>query len=196
MAYETETGPPAMFDSLTNLFRNIGDLFRWWVVLCPWEAGIRVRAGYWIAVIGGGIHLRIPFVDRFFVQSVRLRVATLPTQTVTTRDGKTVTVGGTLGYSVGDILQLYQTLQHAHDTLVNLAASALAQCVRELDASDLDPMRLQDAATRTLSVHGYGIAQATIRVTDFALVRTYRLIMDGRGYSVGAALQTESPNSG
>lgn len=55
----------------------------------PWEAALRVRLGRRVVMLGPGFHLRIPFLDRTFVRSVRLRTISDSGQTVVTQDGDT-----------------------------------------------------------------------------------------------------------
>lgn len=178
-------------ETFAALLRQIGQVFTWWVCVAPWEQCLRVRAGKRVEILRTGIHLRLPFVDVVFVQSVRLRIATLPTQTVTTKDRKPLTVGGTIGYSVKDIRLLHETLHHPEGTLTNLAAQAIAASAAELDVDDLTPGTLAFVATAKIKFEQYGISDATIRISDFAFVRSYRLIMDQR-WSVADALNVEA----
>ena len=62
--------------------------FQLWVTVAPWEMGLRVRLGKTATVLCPGPHWRIPFLDRMFVQQVRLRSLGIGGQTVTTKDGK------------------------------------------------------------------------------------------------------------
>lgn len=171
-------GPVA--NGIANLFSQLGDLLTWWVVVAPWEAGIRVRLGKHIMLLGAGIYLRIPFVDKFYLQSVRLRVITIPTQTLITADGKPLTVGATIQFNIQDMLKLYQTMHEPDETLRNLAASSIAKCVQEKNANELTPMGLGICASADLDFSRFGLALGGISVTDFAFVKSYRLIMDGR----------------
>ena len=64
------------------LLRTATEIFRWWVIVQPWESCLRVRLGRHVALLAPGVHWRIPYVDQAYRQSVRLRIAHLPTQTV------------------------------------------------------------------------------------------------------------------
>lgn len=53
-------------------------LFQWWIIVQPWEKGIRTRFGTNTKVLDAGCHFRIPFFDTVYVQESRLRVLHLP----------------------------------------------------------------------------------------------------------------------
>jgi len=180
-------------ETFTALLKQIGQIFTWWVMVAPWEQALRVRAGRHVRRLQPGVHLRIPFLDTVHVQSVRMRLATMSMQTVMTRDRQALTVAGALGYAVGDIEQLYQTLHHAEDTLTNLSMTAVAECAAIADAADLTPEKLAHFATQAVAgkFTTFGLVDVAIRITDFAFLRTYRLVSDTRWGTHGGSLNVE-----
>jgi hypothetical protein len=166
--------------TLWELLQRFGRLFVWAVIVMPWEQALRVRAGRRQRVLNAGVHLRIPFLDSVYRQSVRLRLSNVPLQTLTTRDAKTLTIGATLAFTVVDIQRLYQTLHHAEGTLINLAATAIADYVASHDAADCLPAQLGVAVGATLALDRYGLGDGAVRITDWALIRAHRLVMDQR----------------
>lgn len=177
--------------SIRELLRELGGLLRWWVVVAPWEQAVRVRMGKHVAVLRAGVHLRVPFVDRVFRQSIRRRFSSIPTQTVTTRDGKTVTVSGTMGYAIADIGKLYDTLHHAEDTITSEGQGVIARFVARNDFADCLPTAIEAHVADALDLGRYGLDGAEFFVTDFAAVRTYRLIQgQPHDWAHGQALNT------
>jgi regulator of protease activity HflC (stomatin/prohibitin superfamily) len=178
-------------ETFTAFLKQISQVFRWWVMVAPWEQALRVRAGRHVTRLSPGVHLRVPFLDTVYVQSVRMRLATMSMQTVMTRDRQALTVAGALGYAVGDIEQLYRTLHHAEDTLTNLSMNAVAECAARERAADLTPEKLAQLATHALTFTPYGLVDVSIRITDFAFLRTYRLVSDARWGTHGDSLNVE-----
>lgn len=182
-------------NALTDLLYRFGGLFRWWVVVAPWEEAVRVRLGKHMAVLGPGVHLRIPAADRVFRQSVRRRFSSVPTQAVTTRDRHAVTISGALCYRIADIAKLYDSVHDAEDTIQTEAAALVARYVRDLDLADLQPAALEAAVTASLDLGRYGLADGEFALTDFVAVRTYRLIQsypkDYRNGGDSGALATD-----
>lgn len=62
-------------NAFVEILRSFWRCFIWWVVIQPWEQGIRVRLGKKRVRLEPGIHFRIPYLDAVFKQSNRLRWA-------------------------------------------------------------------------------------------------------------------------
>lgn len=171
-----------IFDTITRLFSGVV----FWVIVSPWEMAIRVRLGKHTRKLGPGIHLKLPIVDVVYKQSVRLRVALLPTQTVSTVDGHTAVVGATVSYTISDVEALYQKLHHAEDTVVQIAAAELTDIVTQTAKADISVLGMGNHITKRLApkLEAYGLSDILVCVTDFAFVKTFRLVSDHR-YQVG-----------
>ena len=165
-------------NALQSLLQGLKDLFTWWFTVAPWEQAIRVRLGKRVKVLYPGAHVRLPILDRLYLQSVRLRTADIPMLTVTTKDGHPVSVAGNLFYRITDVLKLYTTLHHAQEAVVDMAASAITGAIHEMRKEDCTIKAVEEAATSGVDFKEYGINSTAIHLTDFAFVKTYRLIHD------------------
>lgn len=179
-------------DQIIALVRQVFDLFRFWVIIAPWEQAVRVRLGRRVAVLGAGVHFRIPVVDAYYVQSTRMRQCTTGRQTVTTRDGKVATVTATVGYAIMDVLLLHNTLHHAEDTIVSLVRGLIASVVSSSDSGAMTSGSIADKATANLDLTCYGLSDASVLINEFAVSRAYRFIGDyAQSYLLGSSLTTE-----
>ncbi len=149
---------------------------RCWYIVRPWEEGISVRCGRWVFDALPGLHLRIPFVDEVFVQNTRLRSLNLPVQTVTNREGATITVSAVVQWRISNVKLLYGRVHVPEDWIYNTALSAIAEVMFGMGI-DSDPKSIGDAASKALaSGIELGLIIESVAITDFARVRTYRLI--------------------
>lgn len=183
-----------MNEIIAALSRLIGQVI-FWAMVEPWEQAIRVRAGKHVKRLHPGFHLRIPILDVIYKQSTRWRTSMIATQTLSTSDGHTLVVSGTLGYVITDIEKLYQKLHHSEDTIVQIAASEIASEVFRTDRQHLFPTVVNENVTELLGQKftEYGIGEVQLRVTDFAFVRAFRLMSEGR-WLTGRPLSTEVHN--
>jgi len=163
-----------------------------WIIVMPWQAGVRVRGGKKIKKLTAGIYFRIPYLDSIYIQEIRLRVVSLPMQTLTTKDGHAVTMLGALGYSIVDIEKMYKTLYHPELTLANMAMSTVSECVYEANLSDITPSQIEAYAISQLEGGDYGVNIEYFKLTNFAVVKTYRLIQDGSWVNEGIKLDVKS----
>jgi len=160
--------------------------FQCWVTIAPWEQGLRVRCGKTAAVLGAGIHYRIPFLDRIFVQATRVRSISGGSQTVSTKDGKALTVVIAIAYSIEDIQALYNSVSHPETTLIQLSEALVAKHISSSAADVVSPKSISDAVLSEMVCGTYGLGNVCINVTSFVYARTYRLMsMEYRDTTTG-----------
>lgn len=175
--------------ALRQFFRG----FRCWIVVSPWEQALQVRLGKRVRLLGPGFHWKLPVADVIYLQSVRQRISPLNKQTISTSGGQVVTVAGSLGYQIRDIARLYGSLHHAEDTLASLARAIIAKAVA---GSPLcAPQELEAKINAQLDFSDYGLSGVSVFITEFAVVRTYRLIGDYSDYGWGKRLATDAPTT-
>lgn len=174
------------------LLQSVGNLFRWWIIVVPWEQALRVRSGKRVTHLHAGIHFKIPLWDRIYLQSTRLRLVNLPSQTLMMKDGRIVVVSARLGYSIQDLLLLYQTLDQPDGTISSMAAARFAEVMAGLPSeNDLGLEALGDKVASGLDFMRFGLCDVSFHITDFAYVKTYRLITGSAdGWDHGAPLKT------
>lgn len=175
---------------LWDFIGRFARLFQWWVMVAPWEQAIRMRLGRHKRKLGPGIHLRIPVLDRLFLQSIRRRVASLQVQTLTAADGRTLSVCAVFGYEITDIEKLYETLHHAEETIRNTVSGAIAERVQAASGPSCGPVPIREAVLLGLDLGRYGISSLDLQFTDFAFTRVHRLVMDSKWGAFGEALNT------
>lgn len=166
---------------MTSLLEQIAKLFqgvKLWVVVRPWEVCIRVRLGKHTTVLQPGVHLRIPMADETIAVNTRLRIAAVPSQTITTTDGKTVTIGGSVGYKIVDPLEAMLALAQPHNTCPALVQAAISEYVADNSSSAITIPELEYHACTALNGRIKGIEVEFVRVVDYAVVKTFRLLQE------------------
>lgn len=176
---------------LSDLFREIKGLLTWYVIITPWETGLRVRRGKNVTTLKAGIHWSFPIVDQVYRQSIRMRICDLPTQTLTTIDGHTLTIKGMLGYEIKNMRKLYDKLQHADDAVSNLVSGHIATFVATRNKGDFTLLDIERVVLEQLDFSQYGLGNIKLRITDFAYIRALRLIMGESAGVAGDFLNTE-----
>ena len=85
-----------MIEAILNFLASLC----FFTVVNPDEAGVHLRGGMIHKVIGEGFHWQYPIYDEIQTIPTSEQAIDLPNQTMTTRDGKTVTISGTIRYEV------------------------------------------------------------------------------------------------
>jgi regulator of protease activity HflC (stomatin/prohibitin superfamily) len=150
--------------------------FQIWIVIAPWEAALRIRLGKRVTVLSSGIHFRIPFLDRIFVQSVRLRTVSDSGQTITTKDGKMLTLAVAVSYEIDDIKKLYLTVNTPETTLLNQIQGVIAEFVAVRQSSEISPSTIEYHVTKKVKHCDWGLSSVKVMVTTYAFVKVYRLL--------------------
>ncbi len=163
---------------LTTIFHAMSQPLKWWVVVAPWEQGIRVRLGKEAIVLNPGMHFRIPFLDRIYVQSIRLRIVTSSSHTVSTLDKKAVTLKLAVRFAIRDIKQLYLSISDPEATLLNYISTLAAEYISQRHNDKLSHNGLQDYVNRGMVDKNWGLSNISASITDFAITRTYRFVMN------------------
>jgi len=151
---------------------------KFWVIVQPWQTALIVRFGKRVKKVEKGVYFKIPYFDSVYIQESRLRVTPLSMQTLTTKDLKTITLNGSVGYSIESIEDLYKTLYHPETTIANIVMSEISDFIYSKDLDEITPKELQEKVFYMLNTHQYGLRFEYFKITNFAVVRTYRLIQD------------------
>jgi hypothetical protein len=164
--------------SIKELIEYLLNAVKIWIIIQPWQTGIIVRNGNKTRKVSKGIYFRLPYFDCVFVQETRLRVGCLPVQTLTSKDLQTLTLNSSVGYSVSCVEKLYDSLYHPETTIRNMAMSEIASFVFENELKDINPTLLEKLVIEKLNALDYGLKFEYFKITNFAVVKTYRLIQD------------------
>jgi hypothetical protein len=179
-------------NQLVDLITKITRILVWWTVVDPWERALRIRLGRRVTDLPPGVHLKVPFVDAVYKQSVRRRVTQLTMQTLTTRDGRSLSIAGNLIYQIDDIRKLYDGMHHAEDGVRALARGAVAAYVHAYDSPM--PAAIATAAVEEMRLEQFGLGDVHVEITEFVYARTHRLLMDQTWGLHGESLDTTKAN--
>lgn len=163
---------------IKDTLEYLSKILIWWVIIMPWEKGLRTRFGKSTKLLNPGTHFRIPFFDNVYIQCIRLRVVQLPPQTISTKDNFTLTIVMCAGYSIVDIEKLYNTLYQPESTICNVILGAISDYISSTNLKDCSPVSIETHVSKKLESFDYGIKYESIKTSGYALVKAIRLIQD------------------
>lgn len=165
-------------NSIQDILKYITNFLTFWVIISPFERGLRIRFGKNVKILTEGIHLKIPIFDAVYIQTIRSRNISSGIQTVSTKDGITISLGSIVQYNINDIYKLYNTLYHPEMTITNLVMGEISNYISDNIISDCSPQKIQDKISAKLKNTKYGIEFEFVNITTYAIVKTFRLIQD------------------
>jgi regulator of protease activity HflC (stomatin/prohibitin superfamily) len=166
--------------SFVTWLQGLARPFKPWVIVKPWEQGVRVRFGKNVRLLQPGMYWKLPLFDSVSVLPVRVRAVTMPTMNAMTSDGRAVTLGMAMEYQIEDVELVFRSVHNPEQTLMYRAQGAAAELLRSLHSSVVSGNLLEKHVTETVDVATMDLGAFRCYVTDLALVRTFRLIQDGR----------------
>lgn len=176
---------------IRELFQQLGRLFTWIIVVAPWEQALRVRCGKHVRLLSSGIYLRIPLFDRVYRQPTRRRITMIRQQTITTTDGKAITLSASVGFSICDLELLYRSLHDPHDTIEAEIAGCISEFVSQRTKADVNMADVIAHLRESIALEKYGLTGAEYNLINFVETRIYRLITgDLPTWHHGKALET------
>lgn len=155
-----------LIEWLSRLFSS----WKFWVVVPPWEIGVRVRLGKMAAALQPGIHFRIPALDDIVMVNTRLRIEATPTVTIKgSRENKARIITAQVGYAIKDPVAALLKYTFPGPAIQGVAQSRIA--------AGEGPEAVLEALRR--EVGPYGIEVAFVYFAENVEVRTYRLLSGG-----------------
>jgi regulator of protease activity HflC (stomatin/prohibitin superfamily) len=151
--------------------------FRFFVTVLPWERAVRVRLGNRVQLWEPGWHFRLPFADEVVLQSTKLRISGAGPQTISTKDGKILTLSMSIGFCIADPLAAMLRMHHPEIACASIASSIAAGVVARTTHAELKPADIEAEVLRELAKES-GYAVEFVKVTDFAFARAFRLLSE------------------
>lgn len=163
------------------ILQNLMELMPFRIVM-SYQWGVRWTWGQNPEWKNPGFHWCVPLMHTFDMTSATEEVIDLPTQTVTTKDGKQVSFSCNVGIKIVDPVAHYCNVHDFDHSVIALAMNHLARRVRDGDyeALRVDLASLEKSLVNTLEtkLKRWGAEVTTVGFTDFVLTRQFRFFQD------------------
>jgi len=106
-----------MFEKLVAYISERIDRLLPWVELTDTDAGIVLRFGKYSRSVGPGLNLKWPIIEQVLTETIVITTLPLRSQTLTTKDGKSVVVSSIVKYAIKDVKPYLLEIWDAVDVL-------------------------------------------------------------------------------
>ena len=168
----------------------IGAIVEWfgqflprWTVVDTVHAWVKWRKGTDISSGGAGIVWHWPAVSILKVYPVARQALDLRAQTLSTKEGKTVLVGGLLTFRVNDIERALTQTWDLDETVKDTALTAIHAVITKLTFDEIKAGEQDGSLNKSLRSEArkvldtYGIFVIKLSLTDLAPTRVIKLAM-------------------
>lgn len=122
---------------LDRLFDFIASVWEWLIpftVIDCYELGVVLRFGKFHHVIKPGLRWLLPFgIDNVKFETVVRQTSDLTVQSLTSQDGKPVTLNAILVYTIQDIRKFLLEIDDGETDLQNMCYGVITDCVESYD---------------------------------------------------------------
>lgn len=172
---------------LNKIFEKLLAILPSIVMVEPTERGARLSRGGKYRIIGPGLYIVWPIVQRVIRMDVITQVVDLAPQTIRTKDGIELVVSGIIRYRIIDIEKALFAVQDLDKALSTLALAVILEYVRiktmnECEDTEAVKKELRHGLAEAAS--GWGVKIETVGLTDWGRVRSVRLFGDNLRFGV------------
>ena len=167
-------------EALLDWLLDIWDELIPFVVIEPWDEGLRVRLGKHTKILKPGVHLSLPWIDVVETMNVKRQAVNLPNQNIWTLDRKSITISGAFEYEVVDIAKVFLEVQDLDESLIEVTQGLIADYVVSTDEEALYPDAMVEEMLPSLQEEGerWGVNISKLIISDLVITIPLRLFLD------------------
>lgn len=169
-----------MFDRLIDFLLEFIERFYFFAIVHQYQEGCHLRCGKLLRNVEGGFWFICPIVDEVIRDNVVPRTVNLQAQSLTTRDGVSVVVGGVVTAYIYSIKKALLEVEGVDDALRDSCLGVISTMVGKATWDELHADDFTEGLTKGCHEQAtqYGIRVKRVQLSDIARVRAFRLHID------------------
>ena len=165
---------------MESAFAWVSQLMEWLASFVPririvrsTHAGVRFKHGKTAVAMKPGVHIFWPIVTEVEIIPVARQTHNLPSQSLLTKDGQQVVIGGVVVYAIKDIVATLSRNWDVNDTINDISMVAITEIITAHDLQYLRDHLNGDIQHQLTQVTGkqlkrYGVRVYKTALTDFS----------------------------
>lgn len=146
-------------------------------IIQEWSEGVFLRFGKFNRIVKSGIRPKIPFVDVLYDAVIITRTVNVPTQSLTTKDGKQIVTKAVVKYHIFDIKSFTLEIYDAKDAILDTTQAIIKEQISEREWEECTDKEIDKRIAIKLraEVRKWGIEIEKVTLTDIGIIRSIRL---------------------
>lgn len=171
-----------MLDRLFDFIHDFLGLFQFWVIIDEYERGVVKTLGVRRRknpVLVGGFHFVWPLgIDEVLVDNVVPCVDEFDEQSLTTKDGKAITMNAVVMWSISDIQKILFDVEDADSALEEGTCGIIGELVEETNWSEVHSQKFRRTVEKRVRsrVKKWGIKIHSVQFKNLTQSRAIRLL--------------------
>ena len=167
-----------MFDKLLELIGEFWETVKFFQIIMPYEKGVRIRKGVLHAVLGPGLHGKLPILDEFMVDTVVQTTEFLANQTFTTKDNHAIYIRGIVVKKVSNIVKWLVESEDQEGIVKDVCYAAIAEVAlnNTWDYIRTEAFQQEITIKARKRARKYGLKIIELRPAELVKLRAYRFV--------------------
>lgn len=151
-------------------------------MMSEFDKGVLLRFGKYKKTLESGLHFKVPFIDEVLSRTVVLTTTSLPSQSLTTIDGKDIVVQSIIKYEISDVKINLLEVTDVTDGLVDNTMAIIKKVITERTKDECLRNDLDDIITKKSRHESkkWGIYVHSVNLVSISSIRSYRVFGDTR----------------
>ncbi len=169
-----------MLDRLIDFILNLINEFFPIQIISQYEQGVRLRFGKLVGKCDPGLHFKIPFADQIMTHYAKDDTILLPSQKLTTKDGKTVSVRGVALYHIDDIEVFLLSVNNAQQAISDIAMGLVAENIIQSNYEDTISTKIMNEISKQVrrDCKKWGVYIEYVKLTDLSLSKSVNIFKE------------------
>lgn len=173
-----------MFDKLIEVLVAIWDDIKPIVIVKHYEQAVRLRFGKYIGNWGPGTYFRWPGFTDVIIHYAKDDTILLPSQKLTTKDGKTITTRGIILYYIDDIRLFLTEVNAAQQAISDMAMGVIASTVVSSNYEDCYNDKVMNEISKDVrrEAKKWGAYIVYVKLTDISSSKTFNIFKENEAH--------------
>jgi regulator of protease activity HflC (stomatin/prohibitin superfamily) len=171
-----------MFDLIVQTILEFLHLFKFFGVLDPYQAGVKLRLGKFVTVLENGFYWQWPFgIEQVLTEHIVPTTHSLGEESITSKDGKSITFHAIVTYKVNDVRKALLEIQDVDHAVRDACSGECGRVLHESTWDEIIDVAILDTLTAACRKRGwrYGIEIMSVQLAGLAIARNFRLFNRG-----------------
>lgn len=173
-----------MFDKIIDLLIAVWKDIWFFQTIYEYEEGVKLRLGKYHKSLKPGIWFKWSVAEKILVHYAKDDTILLPSQKLTTKDGKTITARGVILYKIDDIKLFLTEVNQPQQAISDMAMGMISNNITTGNYEDCYNDKIMNEITKDVrrEAKRWGAYVTYVKLTDISLSRTFNISKESESH--------------
>lgn len=169
-----------MFDKLIEWLMSVWEDIWIFKTIQQYELGVKLTFGKFNKVLEPGLHFKWSVCEQILTHNSKDDTILLPSQKLTTKDEKTVTVRGMIIYKIDNIREFLLNCNNAQQVISDVAIGIIAENIIQSNYEETVNIKIMNEISKQVrrDCKKWGVHIEYVKLTDLSLSRSFNIFKE------------------